>query len=209
MPNLQLPPAPATQIAPPAFFALGEPVPDPEPKWGPDSPHTPKAPEPVDAPKNAAPAEAPPVTPPEPAASPLEEKAQRMGIKARSNGEQREPRPWTPDRLKAVLATNAGVKASRKVTANDQQRGLVAGMLELCFAGHDDATQKRRSVLKYLVGVDSTKELAEYWVIVLLDWLKPSRDSGDHYQPDPMAVKETQAVLAAALKEAGQQELPL
>jgi len=82
-------------------------------------------------------------------------------------------------------------------------------MLEACFAGDPASTEKRHSVLGYLFDTVSGKDLTNGEILALLDWLKPTKDSGDAYTPDPMAVKEAQAVIAERMKELGQEELPI
>ncbi len=44
-------------------------------------------------------------------------------------------------------------------------------------------------------------------VVVLLDWLKPEKDSTGDFNPAIMAVKEANAVCVQSLKDAGQMSL--
>lgn len=115
-------------------------------------------------------------------------------------------RPLAPETLRSFLAT----KASRygDFGASPEQRGLMVGMMEEAFAV-DGADKIRRSCLRYFWNVDSSKKLVGKQVKATLDWLKPVKDNGDAYHPDPMAVRELHAVWTAVQKEAGQQELPL
>ena len=91
----------------------------------------------------------------------------------------------------------------KKWHASDKQRGLVAGMLEACF-DDDEATKKRRSVLKFLCGVDSMKDVLDEEVIALLDWIKPTRVDG-MYEPSEQAAKDARAIVNAHLEAEGQE----
>jgi hypothetical protein len=115
-------------------------------------------------------------------------------------------RPYPPEMLREGL-----VKASQKhagKTASDKQIGLTAMLLTECFAG-EGADDKRHTAQMYLTGEGSLKNAAPAMVLALLDWLKPTQDSGGAYHPDPMAVTEANALYDAALKQEGQAELPL
>lgn len=125
-------------------------------------------------------------------------------------------RPYPPEQLKAQIMELARTKQNNgKVSATQPQRGLVASSLEQCFAGDPDADKIRHSVMKYLTGYASLKDSANEpgmpgtFVLALLDWLKPEKDSGGAYHPDAMAAKEANTVWTAALKEAGQIELEM
>lgn len=106
-------------------------------------------------------------------------------------------RPYSPDVLRARLQEISEKNANE--TATDEQRGLLAGMMELAFAGEPDADKKRRTVLHILWNVESAKELDGPAVAATLKWLNLSKDSGGASKPDPMAVREIQAVLRQAL----------
>lgn len=106
-------------------------------------------------------------------------------------------RPYSPDVLRARLQEISEKNANE--TATDEQRGLLAGMMELAFAGEPDADKKRRTVLYILWNVESAKELDGPAVAATLKWLNLSKDSGGASKPDPMAVREIQAVLRQAL----------
>jgi hypothetical protein len=93
--------------------------------------------------------------------------------------------------------------------ANDKQRGLVSGMLEACFAGDMDSTDKRHSLTAYLIGVETMKDATPAQVNALLDWVKPAKDEGGAYHPDIMAVKEAQAIVKQRMIDMGQAEMDL
>jgi len=123
------------------------------------------------------------------------------------NGENGVVRPLDPEYLRKALAMKAKKYDSRQ--ASPDQQGLAMGMLETCFAGDNASTEKRRSVLVYLFDVDSGSNLRNGEILALLDWLKPTKNSGDAYAPDPMAVKEAQAIIRQHMVDSGQGELPI
>jgi hypothetical protein len=114
-------------------------------------------------------------------------------------------RPLPPEKLKVFMGKKVELYANAK--ANEKQTSLATGMLETCFAGNEKSDDLRHSVLAYLFGITSSKELWPSQVLALLDWLKPEKDSGGAYKPDPMAANEAQAVVGARMKELGQEEV--
>jgi hypothetical protein len=114
-------------------------------------------------------------------------------------------RPYPPDVLRSKITDKAMSLQGR--SASDKQRNLAVGMLSECFAGDEHHEQKRHTVTDFLFGVDSMTKLHDNEVLALLEWLKPTQDSGGAYAPDPRSAKEAQAVVTAAMKAAGQGEL--
>ncbi|MFA5379457.1 MAG: phage recombination protein Bet [Dehalococcoidia bacterium] len=114
-------------------------------------------------------------------------------------------RPYDPETVRDGIAKKVTVKGA--MTANDKQIGLLASQLETCFAGDKDSTAKRHTVTQYLTGKTSAKDLTGAEVSALLDWLKPTQDDGGAYTPNPMSVKEAQAILTQAYEDAGQMSL--
>jgi hypothetical protein len=115
-------------------------------------------------------------------------------------------RPYQPEALKKALAykiTNSTVTG----VPSEKQIGLLAAMLDLCFAGEENASDIRHSVTEYLTGYKSVKDMPGAVVKVLLDWLDAKQDNGGEYQPNVMAVKEAHAIRTQALKDAGQMDL--
>jgi len=128
-------------------------------------------------------------------------------------GQEEEPpkkgdveRPLDPQTLRSFMAKKT--KKHGKKDASTDQLGLAMGMLNVCFAGRENSEDLRRSVLAYLFEVDSGKDLTGAQTLSLLDWLKPIRDDGGAYTPDPLAVAESQRVVNAYLVEQGQEILP-
>lgn len=110
-----------------------------------------------------------------------------------------------PADLRIHLHTLA--KGHANQTATDGQRGLAVGMLNQCFAG-EHANDNRHLFLSWIFGVDSSKGLGHAKVLALLDWLKPTADSGGAYFPAELAVREAQAALGQAVLDRGQLQLP-
>ena len=114
-------------------------------------------------------------------------------------------RPYPADITKQrILDKTVHHKGKR---TNDKQFGLTMGCLNLCFAGDEQSDAKRRSVVAYLFGVDSGKDLKGPQTLALLDWLEPIKDSGDAYAPSANAEKEAKKIVAARIKELGQEAM--
>jgi hypothetical protein len=113
-------------------------------------------------------------------------------------------RPYDPETLKSRIATFA--EKHMNDTASEDQRGLMVGGLNICYAG-EGADMKRHEALQFLTGEASSKKLSDNYVLAILDWLHLVKDSGGAYIPDEMAVREAQTLLTFARTEAGQQDL--
>jgi len=116
-----------------------------------------------------------------------------------------ETRPYAPEMVKAKIEDMAGGIYKDK-TAKKEQKGLMVGMVETCFAEGDTA-RKRYAVCKYLTGHASSKKIQDSYVLALLKWLAPEQDDGGAYIPCADAIKEAQSIWTANLKEEGQQNL--
>jgi len=121
--------------------------------------------------------------------------------------EAKPERPYAPETVKKKIADK--VTKNGNVTANEKQIGLLASQLETCFAGDADSEKKRKTVTQYLIGKESTKNMTGAEIVALLDWVKPEKDSGGAYTPNPMSIKEAALILRQAYIDAGQQELPI
>lgn len=118
-------------------------------------------------------------------------------------------RPYPPEVVRDKIAEVAAFPAYVDYEANDNQRNLLRYGLELCFPGDKNTDDKRHTLLKYIAGTPSTKEVSGGVVKAMLDkWLTPEKDddTGD-YSISPMAVKEAQTIITAALADEGQQAL--
>ena len=114
-------------------------------------------------------------------------------------------RPYPPEVLKEAVSMK--VAKAGNVTASDKQIGLLASMLDKCFAGEEKSSDMRHAVQEYLTGYKSSKDMPGAYVKVLLDWLDPKADDGGDYTPSAMAVKEAQAIRRQSLVDAGQMTL--
>jgi hypothetical protein len=120
-------------------------------------------------------------------------------------------RPYTPEILKVrIMEISREKQKQNKLNATQPQRNLVAAVMNDCFAGDPDHDNIRHSVMKYLTGYTSVKDttaepgMPGTFVLALLDWLKPEKDSGGAYSADKVAVQEAHAVWTEALKDEGQ-----
>ena len=118
-----------------------------------------------------------------------------------SNGNQSERQQLDPEALADALARKAKSYAGRE--ASKQQRGLLAGMLGQILL--DDGS--RHIVQEYLFGVTSLNDADDAVILAALDWMKPEKDSGGAYKPNPLAEKETHATHKFVLQMQGQQDM--
>lgn len=108
-------------------------------------------------------------------------------------------RPYSPEKLRSRLAEISARHAGKE--ASKAQRGLLAMLLDKCFAGESDVEEKRHAVQLYLFGVPSLSDVLDGLTLAALDWLKPVKDSGGDYNPDPQAVQEVLAVRELVVQE--------
>ena len=114
-------------------------------------------------------------------------------------------RPLPPETLKSFIERKAtGYRETRKRSANDNQRSLLAGQLSTLFDGDVVA---RHQFTKWLAGNESTKEIDGAFVNALLDWLELAEtDTG--LVPSTFAIQEAKAAQTLLLLQEGQAELP-
>jgi len=117
---------------------------------------------------------------------------------------EEDTRPYSPEYLKKRVSEFAEKHSGKK--ANDKQRGLLVGTMELCFA-HDGADRDRHELCQFLTGDAVSKKIPDNYVLALLDWLAPAQDKSGAYAPGDMAVKEAVKALAFSRKQNGQGEL--
>ena len=116
-------------------------------------------------------------------------------------------RPYLPAVVRMGVQEKAK-KHSKAGAPNEAQIKLLRYGLELCFAGDANSDDKRHVLLGYLTGDASTKAITgPMFKAIVEDWLKMTKDSGGDYTIDPMAVKEAQSIVSAALVEEGQKTL--
>lgn len=123
--------------------------------------------------------------------------------KPTSNGK----RPYTPELIKEKLPEFADNYADFEPTP--KQRSLLHHGLELCFAGNKEAEDQLHTVLFYLTGLASIKDVSGPELKALLEnWLNIEQDPDtQEYSIDPMAAQEAQAIFTKALAGEGQKEL--
>ena len=127
------------------------------------------------------------------------------GHKDAAPEDKKPERPYEPEVLKKAIA--AKVAKMGNPLASDKQIGLLASMLNKCFAGETNSSDLRHAVQQYLTGYKSSKDMPGAYVKVLLDWLDAKQDDGGDYTPSAMAIKEAQAIRRQALIDAGQMDL--
>jgi len=118
-----------------------------------------------------------------------------------------EERPYHPHFTRERIIAKVAHYTENKKDSNEKQFGLAMGCLNMCFAGDKQSDAKRKSVLAFLFGIDSGKDASGPQILALLDWLEPTKDSGDAYAPSAFAEKEAKKIVAARVKELGQEAL--
>lgn len=126
----------------------------------------------------------------------------------KSNGDKTQSRPYPPEKVREGIMLKA--KSHKPFNPTEKQRNLLRYGLELCFAGDENAEDKRHTVLNYLLGSASTKDVdGQHFRAIIEDWLKLAQDDGGEYAVDSMACKEAEAIYRESLKVEGQHELAL
>lgn len=125
------------------------------------------------------------------------------------NGQNK--RPLLPEKVREFLTAKItkAPPAWQTGRATSGQRGLLVGKLTECFAPADDADNKQRAVLIWLIDKESSKELVMAEASALLDWLLDKEADDGTYDLHPAVASEAKAIYREAVKETGQQELEL
>lgn len=117
-------------------------------------------------------------------------------------------RPYPPETVKAGLEKKA--LAHKPFNPSDKQLNLLRHGLELCFTGEPEVEDKRHTLLHYLTGSESTKNVSgQMFKALVEDWLKLKPDTGGAYQVDFMAMREAHNIVDAALVGEGQEQFEL
>lgn len=115
-------------------------------------------------------------------------------------------RPMEPQKLYEAM----GVKTRNDSgeAATDKQIPLVARKGEELFAGDDESKLKYHSVLMYLFGVSSAKNLTKRQASAFIDWATAGKDedTGD-LTIDGDAVKEAAVIIREVMKAQGQLDM--
>lgn len=113
-------------------------------------------------------------------------------------------RPYSPAELKRKIAE----LSTRSEPTTDKDRNFLAAALNNGLAGRSGKPDDlRHSLLRYLIGKSSVKDMSDGEVYAFQKWLNYKQDSGGQFIPDPMAIRELTSTLTEALKADGQQTL--
>lgn len=125
------------------------------------------------------------------------------------NGSNESGRPYPPETVREKIRTLAEEFEQRGEKPSEGQKSVLPRNLEMCFAGMSESEKIRRSVMRYLTGKESTKDLTDGEVLALRRWLNVRKDSGGEWLPDPMAEREANLIWREAQVEAGQLNLSI
>lgn len=115
-------------------------------------------------------------------------------------------RPYPPSKVKEGMAEWA--KTFKNFTPTEAQTNLLRYTLELLFAGEQEIEDKRHTVLKFLTGSASTKDISGSMFKALVEkWMKVKQDTGGEYTVDPMASREAHLIYVESLETEGQTKL--
>lgn len=116
-----------------------------------------------------------------------------------------------PDELRAKVLSNIAIARRNGFIYSDPEhpadnyRKAIVSNLEECFERDSD---KRRAVVWYLTGKESSKDLDDAEINVLHKWLNAKPDGDGVWHVDEDACREAHACLTEARKELGQSALP-
>ena len=151
------------------------------------------------------------VIPPEPPSNPTQDYQDKLReIEANkpviNNEHYPVERPYLPEVVKEKYLEL--VEKHKDFKPNQAQIGLLVHGMELCFGGEEDIEDKRHTVLLYLTGHASAKELSgKQFNAIVQNWLNMEKDSTGDYQIDPLSVKEAHTIYLASLMQEGQAQL--
>lgn len=120
-----------------------------------------------------------------------------------TNGNER---PYAPAVVKDKLDKLSETARINDWTIKTNAKNMIAVNLEKCFDS-GDAADKRHTVMRYLLGVSSMRDVDDYNAYALSKWIDAQPDDTGDWNPNPMTVKEAQAIYTEALKAEGQKEL--
>lgn len=147
---------------------------------------------------------APPASRKATAAKPAKDVMQNNGV----------ARPFEPEVLRekmAALVEHFQGKIDRGEAVSKESDGFViSNHIEMVWAGHKDAAEKRHVVTRYLIGKGSVKEFTDAEKLAFKHWLKITKDesTGEWLHCKEAGIEATQ-VYHQALVDAGQAELDL
>lgn len=113
------------------------------------------------------------------------------------NGQQFN-RPLEPTVLVDLIGRKASWHLKNHTQCSTKQRSLVVNMLEEIFSDSPDPKARRHELLKMLTGYSHMGEIQDWYVLSMLDWISPTKDSGGAYIPNEMAGREARAAWQAS-----------
>lgn len=128
--------------------------------------------------------------------------AQKTEEKPAAPATTKPERPLAAETLRSLIARKVEKYNTQKVIVSQADRQIVAKNLDMTFEGQ---STPRYELCKWLVGVSSTNDMTQAQVKALQDWLECK--AFDSIPPE-YALKEARMAHSAALKDAGQLELP-
>lgn len=114
-------------------------------------------------------------------------------------------RPYPPETVKDRM-TRYAAEMTKQGKHPNGDRVMIVPNLEKLFGG-DNASEKRHTVTRYLFGKGSSKDLTDGELLALKKWMGYQPTDEGEWLPDPMAIKEANALYAAALEAEGQGQL--
>lgn len=122
------------------------------------------------------------------------------------NDDQQESGPLAPERL-AHKMVGESEQSNLAGPISAPQLSLLVSKLNEVWAADPEADNYRRSVLKYVFGVDSAKDLTKAQAAVVLDWLVEEPDDTGDYPLQPMAEREARLIIRQFVQAAGQMQM--
>jgi len=131
-----------------------------------------------------------------------EPEAPRVAAKVKRPADPETVRGWLQKKA-AKLAVQYGPRPPSQA-----QIGLLASKLAEALGGGEEGEKARHSVLFFVFGKESTKELSGAEASAVLNWLLEGKDedTGD-YIINELAAKEARLILRQCLKDAGQLDM--
>ncbi len=145
---------------------------------------------------------------PAPATAPAPESPAQPETPPAEPRKDKPTRPYAPETVKEAIARRVQKAASgRAASANQQQ--LATRALDALFPQDKSESQtiKRHTIMRYLVGKDSTKVLTDAEASALIAWAILGDNSENHYAAHPDAVQEAAKIVELVDQANGQQPL--
>jgi len=116
-------------------------------------------------------------------------------------------RPMSPEALRTWLREQAAALYYQNFRFNN--RSGAVGLLVRALEDVLGSEEQRRVLLQWLFGKPSTKELGDHTLKALMDWLNIQKNEEGQYEVTGPARVEANMAYAQAMREEGQQDLPL